>query len=58
MIKPLEAEAELLKQRISEFDFKDNQETNVKELVRVQSEISDLTLSYSKLENKINYLNK
>jgi len=58
MIKPLEAEAELLKQRISEFDFKDNQETNVKELVRVQSEISDLTLSYSKLENKINYLTK
>lgn len=58
MIKPLEAEAALLKQKISEFDFKDNQETNVKELVKVQSEISDLTLTYSGLENKINYLNK
>ncbi|MEY8201270.1 MAG: DUF2326 domain-containing protein [Colwellia sp.] len=58
MIKPLEAEASLLKQKISEFDFKDNQETNVKELVSVQSEISDLTLIYSGLENKINYLNK
>lgn len=58
MIKPLEAEAALLKQRISKFDFKDNQETNVKELVRIQGEISDLTLNYTEVENKIGYLRK
>ena len=58
MIKPLREEAKQLERKISKFDFKDNQETNVKELVKIQGDISDLTLIYTKVENKILYLNK
>ena len=58
MIKPLEAEEENLKSKISEFDFKDTQESSVKELVRIQGEIADLTISYSEIEAKISHLSK
>lgn len=58
MIKPLEAEEVTLKSKISEFDFKDTQEASVRELVRVQGEISDLTITYSEIESKINHLSK
>lgn len=58
MIKPLEAEEEDLRYRISEFDFKDTQESSVKELVRIQSEIADLTISYSETELKATHLKK
>lgn len=58
MIKPLEIEEENIKLRISEFDFKDNQESSVKELVNIQSEISDKIIEYTKSSSKINYLLK
>ncbi|MEE4343514.1 DUF2326 domain-containing protein [Pseudomonas alliivorans] len=58
MIKPLETEEENLRFRISEFDFKDTQESSVKELVRIQSEIADLTINYSETESKVTHLNK
>ncbi|OPB21767.1 DUF2326 domain-containing protein [Pseudomonas fluorescens] len=58
MIKPLEAEEVTLKSKISEFDFKDTQEASVRELVRIQGEISDLTITYSETEAKINHLSK
>jgi len=58
MIKPLETEEEDLRSRISEFDFKDTQESSVKELVRIQSEIADLTINYSETELKITHLRK
>ncbi|WP_193558485.1 DUF2326 domain-containing protein [Aeromonas media] len=58
MIKPLEVEEEILKLKISEFDFKDAQESSVKELVKIQGEISDLTIVYSELEAKSAYLSK
>ncbi|WP_122490700.1 DUF2326 domain-containing protein [Pseudomonas viridiflava] len=58
MIKPLEAEEVTLKSKISEFDFKDTQEASVRELVRIQGEISDLTITYSEIEAKINHLSK
>ncbi|WP_444958206.1 DUF2326 domain-containing protein [Microbulbifer sp. ZKSA002] len=58
MIKPLEKEEAQLKNRISLFDFKDAQEKDVKELVKIQSEISDLTIEYSSATNKVNYLRK
>jgi len=58
MIKPLEAEEAELKKRISNFDFKDSQETTIKELVKIQNEISDATINYSTIENKANYLSK
>ncbi len=58
MIKPLEVEESILKLKISEFDFKDAQESSVKELVKIQGEISDLTIVYSELETKSAYLSK
>ena len=58
MIKPLEAEEKALKAKISEFDFKDTQEASVRELVRLQGEISDLTISYSEIESKIYNLSR
>ncbi|HHP5490510.1 TPA: DUF2326 domain-containing protein [Aeromonas veronii] len=58
MIKPLEVEESILKLKISEFDFKDAQESSVKELVKIQGEISDLTIVYSELEAKSAYLSK
>jgi len=58
MIKPLEAEEKSLKSRILEFDFKDTQESSVKELVKIQGDISDLTIEYSNVEVKAAYLSK
>jgi uncharacterized protein YydD (DUF2326 family) len=58
MIKPLEVEESILKLKISELDFKDAQESSVKELVKIQGEISDLTIVYSELEAKSAYLSK
>lgn len=58
MIKPLEVEESILKLKISEFDFKDAQESSVKELVKIQGEISDFTIVYSELEAKSAYLSK
>lgn len=58
MIKPLKAEEQALKAKISEFDFKDTQEASVRELVKIQGEISDLTIAYSEVEAKINHLSK
>ncbi len=58
MIKPLEVEESILKLKISEFDFKDAQESSVKELVKIQGDISDLTIAYSEFEAKSAYLSK
>lgn len=58
MLKPLESEKEELKQKISNFDFTDNQEKGVKELVDIQSKISELTVEYSNYEARVNYLKK
>lgn len=58
MLKPLESEKEELKQKISNFDFTDNQEKGVKELVDIQSQISELTVEYSNYEARVNYLKK
>ncbi|GAB3469454.1 DUF2326 domain-containing protein [Azotobacter salinestris] len=58
MIKPLVHEEEDLKSRISSFDFKDAQEGSVQELVRIQGEISGVTMEYSKEANRIDYLKR
>lgn len=58
MLKPLESEKEELKHKISNFDFTDNQEKGVKELVDIQSQISELTVEYSNYEARVNYLKK
>ncbi|MGR5412839.1 DUF2326 domain-containing protein [Vibrio astriarenae] len=58
MLKPLEEEKKELKQKISNFDFTDNQEKGVKELVDIQSQISDLTVEYSNYETRVGYLKR
>jgi len=58
MISPLRAEESELQEKISNFDFRGSQETNVKELVEIQGKISDLTIEYSKVESRIGYLDK
>jgi len=58
MISPLKAEESELQGRISKFDFRGSQETNVKELVDVQSQISVLTIEYSRVKSRVDYLNR
>lgn len=58
MINPLKIEKEELQNKISTFDFKDNQDKGVKELVDIQSKISELTVKYSNYESRINYLKR
>jgi uncharacterized protein YydD (DUF2326 family) len=58
MIAPLKAEEDELQNRINEFDFTGSQDSSVKELVDIQNRISDLTISYSKIKTRLNYLDK
>lgn len=58
MIRPLRAEEKLLEQKIGNFDFKGSQETSVKELVEIQGKISDLTIEYSNVKSRVDYLDK
>ncbi|MDY7539159.1 DUF2326 domain-containing protein [Undibacterium sp. 5I1] len=58
MIKPLKAEENIFEKKISEFNFKDSQESSVKILVTTQSKISDITIEYSKVMSRIDYLNR
>lgn len=58
MIAPLKTEEEELQNKISEFDFSGSQESSVKELVDIQNKISDLTIDYSKIKTRLNYLDK
>lgn len=58
MIGPLRAEEAELQSKIKNFDFKESQETDVKELVEIQRKISDLTIEYSNIKNRIGYLER
>lgn len=58
MISPLKAEETELQKRINDFDFRGSQESNVKELVDIQSQISDLTIEYSRVKSRIDYLDR
>ncbi|MNF72269.1 hypothetical protein D3C84_542410 [compost metagenome] len=58
MIAPLKIEEDELQNKINEFDFSGSQESSVKELVNIQNKISDLTISYSKIRTRLNYLDK
>lgn len=58
MIAPLKAEEDELQNKINEFDFSGSQESSVKELVEIQNQISDLTIGYSKIKTRLNYLEK
>ncbi|MDA5562610.1 DUF2326 domain-containing protein [Cobetia sp. MMG027] len=58
MIVPLHTEEKEIIERIESYDFTGTQDDNVKSLVKIQSEISDLTIRYSKVKSKSMYLNK
>lgn len=58
MLTPLKADEIKIKEKIASYDFTDNQETSVKELVKVQEQISSLTIKYSNIESKVSYYNK
>lgn len=58
MLKPLREEELFLQSKIDTFDFTDSQESDVKRLVDIQSKISDLTISYSSIQSKINFIQK
>lgn len=58
MIAPLKVEEDEIKKKINEFDFSGSQDSSVRELVGIQNQISDLTISYSKIKTRLNYLNK
>ncbi|WP_027854178.1 DUF2326 domain-containing protein [Marinobacterium litorale] len=58
MIAPLKVEEDEIQKKINEFDFSGSQDSSVKELVGIQNQISDLTISYSKIKTRLNYLNK
>ncbi len=58
MIAPLKAEEDELQKKINEFDFSGSQESSVKELVKIQNKISDLTINYSKIRTRLDYLER
>jgi len=58
MINPLKIEEAELQNKINNYDFSDSQETSVKELVEIQSQISDVTIEYSKTKTRIDYLER
>lgn len=58
MIAPLKVEVHELQNKINEFNFLGSQESSVKELVEIQNRISDLTIDYSKVKTRLNYLDK
>jgi hypothetical protein len=58
MLKPLKDEEAILQRKIDTFDFTDSQESDVKKLVEIQSKISDLTIAYTTIQSKINFIQK
>lgn len=58
LIKPLQAEELELQNKIDNFDLREGQEASVQELVNIQSEISDLTIEYSTVRSRIDYLDR
>lgn len=58
MITPLRVEEAELQKRIDNFDFKESQEEDVRLLVGIQREISNLTIGYSSLKGRIDYLDR
>ena len=58
MICPLRIEETELQNKISDFDFQESHETDVKELVGIQSQISVLTIKYSNIKTRIDYLDR
>lgn len=58
MILPLKKEEEQLKAKIENFDFSGSEESSVKELVDVQRDISNLTIEYTKVRSRIDYVER
>lgn len=58
MIAPLKIEQKELQSKIDSYDFIGSQDSEVKELVDTQNQISDLSIQFSKIKNRIDYLEK
>jgi uncharacterized protein YydD (DUF2326 family) len=58
MINPLKIEEKEIQNKIDGFDFTGSEESDVRELVNIQGEISDVTVAYSKVKSRIEYIDK
>ena len=58
MINPLRVEEKEIQSKIDSFDFTGTEESDVRELVDIQSEISDVTVAYSIVKSRIEYIDK
>jgi uncharacterized protein YydD (DUF2326 family) len=58
MINPLRIEEKAIQSKIDSFDFTGSEEADVRELVNIQGEISDVTVAYSKVKSRIDYIDK
>lgn len=58
MINPLRVEEKEVQSKIETFDFTGSEEADVRELVNIQSELSDITVAYSKVKSRIEYIEK
>lgn len=58
MINPLRIEDKAIKSKIDSFDFTGSEEADVRELVNIQGQISDVTVAYSKVKSRIEYIDK
>lgn len=58
MINPLRIEEKAIQSRIDSFDFTGSEEAEVRELVNIQGEISDVTIAYSKVKSRSEYIDR
>jgi len=58
MINSLKIEEREIQSKIESFDFTGSEEADVRELVSIQGEISDVTVAYSKVKSRIEYIDK
>ncbi len=58
MINPLRIEEKEIQSKIDSFDFTGSEEADVRALINIQGEISDVTVAYSKVKSRIEYIDK
>lgn len=58
MIAPLKAEEDQLQGKINKFEFTGSQNSRINELVEIQNNISELTIRYSKIKNRLDYFDR
>lgn len=58
MLNPLKVEEQEIQRKIESFDFTGGEEADVRKLVNIQGELSDVTVAYSKIKSRIEYIEK